>query len=330
MAQEKFVFDRNQFTRDILQSANDSKQSFDELLQAHKYKDYSMRKYELPTDDQAKEDLINYHKQQNQEHNVRLIETFYQIFKNPENEQAQAFFEYWNFIHDIFNSGDTSQLPVVIKKSETLLDEETQLALHKYIVEHKSSVIKAQQLEASLTYIVNSKYTDGIYKASKINQLVDLHFSAYRDKKPLPEEPFDKDKKVIEDILESLKGDLDKELKKDYPDTRTLNNIIDRAQDILDTYSTIIRRVTGTISIDNPDYIYFKTMTDDTFNKDKILALDVDYVPNHNKIIEQEYGKAKSEVLYLQSRMQQNNNIMQGQVSQLTSQVASEQRKNEQ
>ena len=132
-------------------------------------------------------------------------------------------------------------------------------------------------------YIVNSKYTDGIYKASKINQLVDLHFSASRNNQTLPEGIFDKDKKIIEDILESLKGDLDKELKKDYPDTRTLNVIVDRAQDILHTYSNIIRRGTKIITVNNPDFIYFQTMTDDTFNKDKILALDVDYVPNHDK-----------------------------------------------
>lgn len=336
--QEQFSFDRNQFTRDLLSSGvcgSVFKDSVNELLYAHKAKrPINMSRYLLETKEEVLTQIRATMLRNKKFDAIRVYDTIDQIYNNPESEPALAFYEYWNFIRDIFPPlNDISnrelcrqQILVIIKKSESLFDAETQLALNNYIVTSLEGYLHPQELETVYVNIIKNEDVNGLEKAKTLHMLIE------KQKRPnfkISNEVANADKKMIEDVLESLKIDLDKELNKEYPDTNCLSDIVSIAQKLCDHYRNIIGIIHNPLNSNNPDWIYYDTMKNGTFNKNKILTLDTDYVPKHNQIIEEQYSKEHAEVLSLREKIKQNNDIMQNLNAQLTLQVNTEKDKNE-
>ncbi len=314
--------DVNQITEDLLNSQfqRGFARDFTALLEAFVSNGSIPKSYQGYTDEKRVKENIDLYKQKGDEVTTRLLELEWRLYSNLYSEEAREFFRYWNFINGIFPKGyedifAKQSVPLVLNKLN-VFDEKTQLNLLQHLI-----------------YFLNQPEDKTIRDSIWVKIAANKFASPY-DRARAAQNTGNPD--MIRDAVETLKDALQTEMSQDFPNQQTVENLCGWGRalaSVLKQYLQKNNRAHVNYQ-DTPEMQYAKTIEDE-FDIKKVLALNVDYIPKLNQSLEERAiesektaENAKAEVINLQQRMEQNNDIMQRQERQLTKNLQDEKEKN--
>lgn len=271
---ERVIFDQNEFTSALLNAGlRGWADTFKRWFEGENQQKYN----ETTSDLQARIQDVT---QRGNVNDGILAKYEYQLKTNPNGEFADEFSKYWNFAKYIFmpyNAGYTSSYQLILNKIG-IFSEDVQLAILKNMLNKLRNQDQPALWENINTKIANNKKASTEDKVDAAHNL--LH----------------KNHDVVRDVIELLKQDLDKELKSDFPNSETINNICTKAENIMlalqnsfinnDPY---VHKIQNALSKD-----YIKTVRKE-FDINKVLAGNTEYVPQINKSLEERAVNAEKQ-----------------------------------
>ena len=272
MAQQPFTFDKNEFLKEVLRNTMLSSW-INRNIEALNYpgnrdRNGNVANYNGPTS----EDYFDKLRESDRNH-IHIARALYEMYKNPNGQEALELNALWKLVSPVFvqeSSPYEQDYLMILKKMDSFNEEVQQKLLHHmfYVLSDNPNVRRNIPKEK----IHELRKNIAIRMAMNPN-------ATLRDMYDATETTHNMD--IARDTVEMAKREIDKEMKKDFPDTETISRICQYA-----------RGAAYQVSYINKEYA---DAVNDEFNMEKILRADATYIPQLRESLEEEILKLRKE-----------------------------------
>jgi len=273
---KEFVFDKNEFLKDMVNNSTMG-DYIDKVVTAMynpHYRDHNghVSGYNGPETDEELESSI-----QNSPYRAYITKSLYEMYKNPDGQTAQDTKACWQFVGPIFTTNPTEQDFLIVLKKIDVFNQEVQAQIlrhifkklysyHQSISQEKSRAIR-KEAAVKLATMPNATLEDMCNAAAMTS-----------------------DMNIIRDTIEMAKRELDKEMKKDFPDKEKISKICSYAR------LAVVQIGTG-----NKQYV---EMVTSEFDSNKVLESGAKYVPQLQKSLEERAVDAEYEQFKINTELE--------------------------
>ncbi|MBR5903998.1 MAG: hypothetical protein IKZ49_00510 [Alphaproteobacteria bacterium] len=268
------IFDRNQFTRDMLSTKMQPffmAQFTGLVVPANKAKTL--------TNEELEQTIEFYSKQDKDPASANLAKLLYRFYNDPTYIATTEFVQYWKFIAGFLNHADSENIHLVLSKL-SIFDDETQLKILKHVKANKNLLTKEEQ--ESISIMVNKNP-----KATLFDKYIFTSDSSNLD--------------LFYETIELLKVAIKEELSKDFPNMETIKNMCTWAKELL--YSFKNKFPLSSQEYYTPQGIEYKekvlklydfiNITSEEFDINKILQIGPEHFARTTKTLEERLADAE-------------------------------------